>query len=58
MATPTAIEVSVDAEEYSRYETGRDTITVTLAISGGAPYTAEQVFVDLVKARRSRDDGR
>ena len=55
MATPTAIEVSVDAEEYSRYETGRDTITVTLAISGGAPYTAEQVFVDLVKARRSRD---
>lgn len=55
MATPTAIEVSVDAEEYSRYETGRETITVTLSITGGAPYTDEQVFVDLVKARRSRD---
>lgn len=55
MATPTAIEISVDAEEYSRYETGRNTITATLTVSGGAPYTAEQVYVDLVKARRSRD---
>ena len=55
MATPTAIEVSVDAEEYSRYETGRDTITVTLSITGGAPYVDEQVYVDLIKARRSRD---
>jgi len=55
MATPTAIEVSVSDTEYSRYEKGRDTITATLAISGGAPYVAEQVYVDLVKARRSRD---
>ena len=55
MATPTSIEVSVDSTEYSRYESGRDTITVTLAITGGAPYVAEQIFVDLVKARRSRD---
>jgi hypothetical protein len=55
MATPTAIEVSVDAEEYSRYETGRETITVTLSITGGAPYVDEQIFVDLIKARRSRD---
>lgn len=55
MATPTAIEVSVDATEYSRYEKGRDTITATLSITGGAPYVDEQIFVDLVKARRSRD---
>jgi hypothetical protein len=55
MATPTALEVSVDAEEYSRYETDRDTITVTLSITGGAPYVDEQIFVDLIKARRSRD---
>jgi len=55
MATPTSIEVSVDAEEYSRYETGRDTITVTLSITGGAPYVDDQIYVDLVKARRSRD---
>jgi putative intracellular protease/amidase len=55
MTTPTSIEVSVDAAEYSKYEEGRDTITVTLSITGGAPYVDEQIFVDLVKARRSRD---
>lgn len=55
MAAPSTMEVSVDASEYSRYEYGRDTITITLAISGGAPYTDEQVYVDLIKARRSRD---
>lgn len=55
MATPTAIEISVDAEEYSKYETGRNTITATLTVSGGAPYASDQIFVDLVKARRSRD---
>jgi hypothetical protein len=55
MGTPTAIEVSVDDVEYSRYETGRETITATVTVSGGAPYTAEDVRVDLIKARRSRD---
>lgn len=55
MAAPSTMEVSVDASEYSRYEYGRDTITITLTISGGAPYTDEQVYVDLIKARRSRD---
>jgi hypothetical protein len=55
MAAPSILEVSVDSNEYSRYEFGKETITVTLSISGGAPYDDEQVFVDLVKARRSRD---
>ncbi len=55
MATPTQIEVSVDDTEYSRYEADRETITVTVTITGGAPYTAEDIRVDLIKARRSRD---
>ncbi len=55
MGSPTAIEVTTDLTEYSRYESGRNRITVSLAITGGAPYSAEEVIVDLVKARRSRD---
>lgn len=55
MAAPTLLEVTVDNEEYSRYEEGRKTITATIVVSGGAVYTAEEVIVDLVKARRSRD---
>lgn len=55
MATPTQIEVSVDAEEYSRYESGKKTITATVSISGGAPYNSETIRVELTKARRSRD---
>ena len=55
MAAPTSIEVSVDRDEYSRYESGKDTITATVVMTGGAPYTAEEITVDLVKARRSRD---
>lgn len=55
MARPTSITVSVDDTEYSRYEAGRDTITATVDITGGAPYTDEPILVQLVKARRSRD---
>lgn len=55
MATPTAIEVTVDDVEYSRYETGRETITATVTITGGAPYVDEPIRLDLIKARRSRD---
>ncbi len=55
MAVPTSLSVSVDSTEYSRYETAKNTITVTLAISGGAPYSSELVTVELRKARRSRD---
>ena len=55
MGTPTSIEVSVDDTEYSRYESDRDTITCSVVVTGGAPYTTEQVLVELTKARRSRD---
>jgi hypothetical protein len=55
MAAPTAIEVSVDNTQYSRYESGRETITVSVTITGGAPYSSEDILVELVKARRSRD---
>lgn len=55
MAAPTSIEVSVDRDEYSRYESGKKTITATVVITGGAPYSAEEITVDLIKARRSRD---
>lgn len=55
MGAPTLVEVSVDSAEFSRYEFGKDRITATLTISGGAPYVDEEIFVDLVKARRSRD---
>lgn len=55
MGAPTEIEVSVDDTEYSRYEPGRKTITATVTVTGGAPYSSEEVTVDLVKARKDRD---
>ncbi len=55
MASPTAIEVSVDSIEYSRYEEDRNTITASVVLSGGTSYTAEEITVELVKARRNRD---
>lgn len=54
MASPTAIEVVVDAAEYSRYEPGRDKVTATV-IATGTDFVDEVVRVDFVKARRSRD---
>ena len=55
MAAPTSITVEVDREEYSRFEEERDTILITLAITGAA-LTGEQITVQLVKARRARDE--
>lgn len=55
MGAPTQIEVSVDDVEYSRYEVGRKTITATVSMTGGAPYSSEEVTVELTKARKSRD---
>lgn len=55
MGAPTEIEVTVDSTEYSRYEHGRGTITATVVVTGGAPYVAEEVTVELTKARRNRD---
>lgn len=55
MAQPTAISVLTDNTEYSRYESSRSTVHATVQISGAAPYAGEEVLVELVKARRSRD---
>jgi len=55
MGHPTSISVSVDDTEYSRYEDDHKTITATVVVSGGAPYTTEEVVVSLRKARRNRD---
>jgi len=57
MAAPTGIQVSVDLEEYSRFEIveGRATINVSIVLSGGGDMHGEQVRVDLIKARRTRD---
>jgi hypothetical protein len=55
MAAPTALEVSVDDTEYSRYETGRGTITASVVVSGAATAVAEDVLVELTKDRRDRN---
>lgn len=55
MGQPTEISVLTDSSEYSRYEDSRNTVNVTVQISGGGPYSGEAVLVELVKARRSRD---
>lgn len=55
MAPPTSVSVLVDDTEYSRYETSKNTITATVTVSGGAPYSSDPITVELIKARRSRD---
>jgi hypothetical protein len=55
MAQPTDISAVTDNVEYSRYESAKNTINVTVSVTGGAPYTNETIVVELVKARRSRD---
>lgn len=54
MASPTAITVTVDDTEYSRFEDDRDTVTVFI-IATGTALTGEQIKVELFKARRNRD---
>ena len=55
MSAPTQLTVSVDNVEYCRYEDSLDTITVSVVAQGGAAYVGEDVTIELVKARRSRD---
>lgn len=55
MSTPTDIAVYVDEEEYSRFETDKDTITVTI-VPTGTTMAGEQVVIELFKARRARDE--
>jgi hypothetical protein len=56
MAAPTALSVSVDLDEYSKFEVaeGRSVITVTITASGGTDMSGEQITVELIKARRTR----
>lgn len=54
MATPTSLAVVVDLEEYSRFESDKDTITATVT-PGGTGLFGEQVTVTLRQARRNRD---
>lgn len=55
MGQPTTISVLTDNTEYSRYESAFNTVNATVQVSGNGPYTNEDVLVELVKARRSRD---
>jgi hypothetical protein len=57
MATPTSLTVSTDLTEYSKFEVneGRATITVYYTASGGVDMSGEQLTLELIKARRTRD---
>lgn len=55
MAAPTSLDLSVDREEYSRFEEERNTVLATLDVSGSS-LLAEEVTVELRKARRARDE--
>lgn len=55
MSVPTSITCSVDSNAYSRYEAGRDVVTTTVTVQGGAPYGGDPIYVELRKARRNRD---
>jgi hypothetical protein len=56
MGTPTSLSVSVDQDEYSRFEIteGRATITVSVIAAGGGNMSGEVITVQLMKARRLR----
>lgn len=54
MAAPSSLLVSVDEEEYCRFERDFDTVTATVTATGVA-MAGEEVTVEIVVARRSRD---
>lgn len=54
MAAPTSLSAFVDLFEYSRFESDKKTITVTV-MPTGIGTAGEQVTVSIVKARRNRD---
>jgi len=57
MASPTSLTVTVDLEEYSKFEIeeARSVITATIVASGGGDMSGEQITVELTKSRRGRD---
>lgn len=55
MAAPTTIALSIDQDEYSKFELGRNTIQVSWTASGGGNMSGEVLRFKLIKARRTRD---
>lgn len=55
MAAPTQISVLIDLDEYSKFERDRRTMVVQWTAVSGSSMDGEQLLVELVKARRSRD---
>lgn len=49
-----SLSVTVDREEYCKYEAGMDTVTASVAVTG-LPVYGESVRISLRKARRLRD---
>jgi hypothetical protein len=57
MAAPTSLSVSLDLDEYSKFEVaeGRSVISATITASGGGDMSGEQATIALYKGRRNRD---
>jgi hypothetical protein len=57
MATPTSLTATTDLPEYSANEVneGRATIMVKYSAIGGSDMSGEQLTLELIKARRTRD---
>jgi len=55
MGAPTTVTVAVDLEEYSKFELSRDTITVNWTAVGGGDMSGEELTLELIKGRRTRD---
>lgn len=54
MAAPISISVTTDKEEYSRFESERDVVSVFVTPEG-SNMSGEAISVQMVKARRNRD---
>lgn len=55
MAAPTSISVLLDLDEYSKFERERRTMLVQWTAKAGSSMAGEQLKIDLIKARRTRD---
>jgi hypothetical protein len=55
MAAPTSITVLLDLDEYSKFERDRRTMVVQWTATAGSSMAGEQLKIDLIKARRTRD---
>jgi hypothetical protein len=54
MAPPTSISVSLDLDEYCKFEADRRTMTISWSASGGGNMSGQVLLVELRKARRDR----